>query len=77
MEHVRLFIAIGLSLLVFIAWNVLFVDKNMKSLQLFLNKVKDQFLTSYEGLLANYDVVEKFRRTIFSGFDLVLQKILD
>jgi len=27
MEHVRLFIAIGLSLLVFIVWNVLFVDK--------------------------------------------------
>jgi YidC/Oxa1 family membrane protein insertase len=28
MEHVRLFIAIGLSLLVFIVWNVLFVDKD-------------------------------------------------
>ena len=27
MEHFRLFIAIGLSLLVFIVWNVLFVDK--------------------------------------------------
>jgi YidC/Oxa1 family membrane protein insertase len=27
MEHLRLFIAIGLSLLVFIVWNVLFVDK--------------------------------------------------
>ncbi len=56
---------------------VLFVDKNMRSLQLFLNKVKDQFLTFYEGLLTNYDIVEKFRGTIFSGFDLVLQKILD
>ncbi|MFX0076326.1 MAG: hypothetical protein ACFE96_12850 [Candidatus Hermodarchaeota archaeon] len=56
---------------------VLFVHKNMKSLQLFLNKVKDQFLTSYESLLSNYDIVEKFRETIFSGFDLVLQKILD
>ena len=49
----------------------------MRSLQLFLNKVKDQFLTFYEGLLTNYDIVEKFRGTIFSGFDLVLQKILD
>ena len=56
---------------------VLFVDKNMKSLQLFLNKVKNQFLTSYEGLLSNYDIVEKFRGTVFSGFDLVLQQILD
>ena len=56
---------------------VLFVNKNMKSLQLFLNKVKDQFLNSYESLLTNYDIVEKFRGTIFSGFDLVLQKILD
>lgn len=56
---------------------VLFVEKNMKSLQLFLNKVKNQFLTTYEGLLTNYDVVERFRETIFSSFDLVLQKILD
>jgi len=56
---------------------VLFVNKNMKSLQLFLNKVKTQFLTSYKSLLTNYDIVEKFRATIFSGFDLILQKILD
>ena len=32
MEHVRLFIAIGLSLLVFIVWNVLFVDKQKEKL---------------------------------------------
>ena len=32
MEHVRLFIAIGLSLLVFIVWNVLFVDKEKTKL---------------------------------------------
>jgi len=56
---------------------VLFVDKNMKSLQLFLNKVKTQFLKSYGGLLANFDIVDKFRETIFSGFDVVLQNILD
>ncbi len=56
---------------------VLFVDKNMKSLQLFLKKVKNQFLISYKSLLANYDMVDRFRGTIFSNFDLVLQKILD
>ena len=56
---------------------VLFVDKNMKSLQLFLKKVKIQFLNSYSGLLANFDIVDRFRETIFSGFDVILQKILD
>ncbi|MBY9020110.1 MAG: hypothetical protein KGD67_03560 [Candidatus Lokiarchaeota archaeon] len=56
---------------------VLFVEKNMSSLQVFLKKVKKQFLTSYEGPLANYDLINKFRETIFSGFDLILQKILD
>jgi len=56
---------------------VLFVDKNMKSLQLFLKKVKTQFLNSYSGLLANFDIVDRFRETIFSGFDVILQKILD
>ena len=56
---------------------VLFVDNNMKSLQLFLNKVKTQFLNSYGGLLANFDIVDKFRGTIFSGFDVVLQNILE
>jgi hypothetical protein len=56
---------------------VLFVDKNMKSLQLFLKKVKSQFLNSYGGLLANFDIVDRFRETIFSGFDVILQNILD
>jgi len=56
---------------------VLFVDNNMKSLQLFLKKVKTQFLNSYGGLLANFDIVDKFRDTIFSGFDVILQNILD
>ncbi|MBY9012607.1 MAG: hypothetical protein KGD70_09560 [Candidatus Lokiarchaeota archaeon] len=56
---------------------VLFVKKNMTSLQVFLKKVKTQFLTSYKGSLVNYDIVVKFRETIFSGFDLILQKILD
>jgi hypothetical protein len=56
---------------------VLFVKKNMTSLQVFLKKVKMQFLISYKGSLANYDIVDKFRETIFSGFDLILQKILD
>jgi len=56
---------------------VLFVDKNMKSLELFLNKVKTQFLNSYKGLLANYDIIDRFRDTIFSGFDVILQNILD
>jgi len=56
---------------------VLFVKKNMTSLQVFLKKVKTHFLTSYKGSLANYDIVDKFRETIFSGFDLILQKILD
>ena len=56
---------------------VLFVDENMKSLQLFLKKVKTQFLNTYKELLANYDLVDRFRDTIFSGFDLVLQTILD
>ncbi len=56
---------------------VLFVDKNMKSLELFLKKVKTQFLISYKGMLANLDVVEKFRETIFSGFDVILHNILD
>jgi len=56
---------------------VLFVDKNMKSLQLFLKKVKTQFLNSYSGFLANFDIVDKFRETIFSGFDVILQNILD
>ena len=56
---------------------VLFVDTNMKSLQLFLKNVKAQFLNSYEGLLANYDIVDRFRDTIFSGFDVILQNILD
>ena len=56
---------------------VLFVDKNMKSLQLFLKKVKAQFLNSYSGLLVNFDIVDKFRETIFSGFDVILQNILD
>jgi hypothetical protein len=32
MEHARLFIAIGLSLLVFIGWNFLFVDKQKEKL---------------------------------------------
>ena len=32
MEHARLFIAIGLSLLVFIVWNVLFVDNQKEKL---------------------------------------------
>jgi YidC/Oxa1 family membrane protein insertase len=32
MEHLRLFIAIGLSLLVFIVWNVLFVDKQKEKI---------------------------------------------
>ncbi len=56
---------------------VLFVDKNMKSLQLFLKKVKTQFLNSYKGLLANFDILDRFRETMFSGFDVILQKILD
>jgi hypothetical protein len=56
---------------------VLFVDKNMKSLQLFLEKVKTQFLKSYSGLLNNFNMVDRFRETIFSGFDLILQNILD
>ena len=33
---------------------VLFVNKNMKSLELFLKKVKNQFLTTYKSLLTNY-----------------------
>ncbi|NVM45772.1 MAG: hypothetical protein HWN79_12730 [Candidatus Lokiarchaeota archaeon] len=56
---------------------VLFVDKNMKSLQLFLKKVKNQFLISYKSMLANYDIVDRFRETLFSGFDVILQQILD
>ncbi|MBY8988110.1 MAG: hypothetical protein KGD61_06615 [Candidatus Lokiarchaeota archaeon] len=56
---------------------VLFTDKNMKSLQLFLKEVKIQFLTSYKSLLSNYDIVDRFRDTIFSGFDVILQNILD
>lgn len=56
---------------------VLFVDKNMKSLQLFLKKVKTQFLSSYSGLLGNFGMVDRFRETIFSGFDVILQNILD
>ena len=56
---------------------VLFVDKNMKSLQLFLKKVKTQFLMSYKSLLINFDIVDRFRETIFSGFDVILQNILD
>jgi len=56
---------------------VLFVDKNMKSLELFLKKVKTQFLSSYKELLANFDIVDRFRETIFSGFDVILQNILD
>ena len=32
MEHLRLFIAIGLSLLVFIVWNFFFVDKKKDTL---------------------------------------------
>jgi len=56
---------------------VLFVDKNMKSLQLFLKKVKTQFLNSYSGLLSNFEIVDRFRETIFSGFDVILQNILD
>lgn len=56
---------------------VLLVDKNMKSLQLFLKKVKNQFLITYKSLLANYDIIDRFRGAVFSGFDLVLQKILD
>ena len=56
---------------------VLFVDKNMKSLQLFLKKVKTQFLNSYKGLLANFDIIDRFRETMFSGFDVILQNILD
>ncbi len=55
---------------------VLFVDKNMKSLQLFLKKVKTQFLSSYSGLLGNFGMVDRFRETIFSGFDVILQNIL-
>ncbi|MHA1471946.1 MAG: hypothetical protein ACTSQW_02480 [Promethearchaeota archaeon] len=56
---------------------VLFVDKNMKSLQIFLNKVKTQFLSSYRGLLINLDLIDRFRETLFSGFDVILQNILD
>jgi len=56
---------------------VLFVDKNMKSLQLFLKKVKTQFLMSYKSLLINFDIVERFRETLFYGFDVILQNILD
>ena len=56
---------------------VLFVNKNMKSLQLFLGKVKNQFLTTYKSILLNIDILERFRGTIFSGFDVILQEILD
>jgi len=56
---------------------VLFVNKNMKSLQIFLNKVKTQFLTSYGGFLINIDILDRFRETLFSGFDVILQNILD
>ena len=56
---------------------VLFVDKNIKSLQLFLKKVKTQFLNSYKGLLINFDIVDRFRETMFSGFNVILQNILD
>jgi hypothetical protein len=56
---------------------VLFIDKNLRSLELFLNKVKNQFIQTYKGVLANFDLVDKFRDTIFSGFDLIIQDILD
>ncbi|NVM17949.1 MAG: hypothetical protein HWN80_09550 [Candidatus Lokiarchaeota archaeon] len=56
---------------------VLFADKNMKSLELFLKKVKNQFLKTYHSLLFNLDIVDRFRETIFSGFDVILQNILD
>ncbi|NHJ22121.1 MAG: hypothetical protein EAX91_14335 [Candidatus Lokiarchaeota archaeon] len=56
---------------------VLFVNKNMKSLQIFLQKVKNQFLTTYKSILLNMDILERFRDTIFSGFDVILQEILD
>jgi hypothetical protein len=56
---------------------VLFVDTDMKSLELFLKKVKNQFLTSYKSLLTTYDIVERFRESLFSSFDLVLEKLLD
>jgi len=49
----------------------------MKSLELFLKKVKNQFLTSYKSLLTNYDIVERFRESLFSSFDLILEKLLD
>jgi len=56
---------------------VLFVNENMKSLQLFLKKVKNQFLMSYKSLLTNIDIIERFRETTFSSFDMILHKILD
>jgi hypothetical protein len=56
---------------------VLFVNQNMKSLQLFLKKVKNEFLITYKSLLTNKDIIDRFRGTIFAGFELVLQKILD
>ncbi len=56
---------------------VLFVDTDMKSLELFLKKVKNQFLTTYKSLLTTYDIVERFRESLFSSFDLVLEKLLD
>lgn len=56
---------------------VLFVETDMKSLELFLKKVKNQFLTSYKSLLTTYDIVERFRESLFSSFDLVLEKLLD
>jgi hypothetical protein len=55
---------------------VLFVDKNMKSLQLFLKKVKTQFLMSYKSFLISFDTVGWFKQSIFSGFDVILQNIL-
>ena len=56
---------------------VLFVDTDMKSLELFLKKVKNQFLTTYKSLLTTYDIVERFRESLFSSFDLILEKLLD
>ena len=56
---------------------VLFARKNMKSLEIFLQKVKIQFLKTYKSVLLNIDILDKFRETIFSGFDVVLQEIID
>jgi hypothetical protein len=56
---------------------VLFVNQNMRSMQLFLKKVKNEFLTTYKSMLSNLELVDRFRETIFSGFDILLQNILE